>query len=378
MPTLDKAEAALHQQQLWSPLARAGTGVVSSGTSRGQGPLLIVPRSSAELEASVAFARTWVDWTPPISQSVARGLALEVRTMHHGMGEGAPAPGRLRMPWTYTQIAFRQLAQLLGASHRGKRVTSLIIGLGALRPATAWLLENGLDPAAFAVRLIGTNGFRLSPFWRARLEQMWNAQVWDNFSLSEFATPAMQCRECGHHHWLTPPVLHEVLDVVSGEPIDRGIGELTMTGLQPFMQAMPLIRYRTGDLAEIGSRCRLARQQGFSPRGRISHSIFDGNRLLVSGQDVSDAIEGEAGVARHPHPVETLGLVKSRDAGPVKFRLQREGNRVGLDVETRFDPTLFAAEADALTQRIRSKLKCRELDVRAVRPGSLSSAWEKF
>ena len=89
----------------------------------------------------------------------------------------------------------------------------------ALRPITVWLLEQGIDPAKQAVRLIGTNGFRASPIWKRRLAEIWNAEVWDNFSLSEFTTAALECPDCGHHHWLSPPVLHEVLDVVTHRPL---------------------------------------------------------------------------------------------------------------------------------------------------------------
>lgn len=375
LSTLDKPTAAKHQKQLISPLARRATGTVSSGTTTIHGPLLMVPASDAELEASARYAETWHDWTPPVSAAIANGLALEVRTMHHGISDGPPPHGRLRMPWTYTLTAFRQFAQLLKVKHKGKRITSLVIGMGALRPITAWLLENDLDPARFAVRLIGTNGFRASPIWRTRLAEIWNAELWDNFSLSEFPTTSLQCPDCGHHHWLTPPVLHEVLDVVSHAPIDQGLGELTLTGLYPFMQAMPLIRYRTGDLVEVGPRCRAVNARGFRPRGRLSQSELKGNRLLVSGQDVTDVLEAEPGVARHPHPIETLGLVKTRDIGAVKFQLS-SGPK--LEVEARFDPFLFKDEAAALAARVKRALGCKELTVTVVRPGTQTAPWSKF
>ncbi|MBS1151260.1 MAG: hypothetical protein H6Q89_2958 [Myxococcaceae bacterium] len=378
LPTLDKAEAAKHRARLLSPAARSGTGVVSSGTTRAEGPLLLVPTSDAELEASAAFSATWEDWTPTVSHAVARGLALEVRTMLHGVPDGPPAGDRLRMPWTYTPVAFRQFSQLLHDSHRGKRITSLVIGAAALRPLTAWLLEHDVDPSRLKVRMIGTNGFRLSDFWRRWLAAVWRAELWDNFSLSEFSTASLECPDCGHHHWLAPPLLHEVLDLVSQEPLERGLGELTLTGLHPFVQAMPLIRYRTGDLVEIGPRCPRAGARGFKPRGRIRHSLLEGNRLLVSGQDVVEVLDAEGAVARHPHPVETLGLVQTRDLGAVKYRLQREGRAAVLEVELRFDPMVFREEAAALVERIWRRLGCSTLKVRAVRPGSLTAPWSKF
>ena len=351
---------------------------MSSGTTSKKGPLLMVPSSHAEQEAATQFAERWADWTPSVDREVARGLTLEVRTMHHGIPDGSPIPGRLRMPWTYTLTAFRQFAQLLADSHGGKRVTSLVIGGGALRPLSVWLIENGLDPSKFKVRMIGTNGFRITRFWRRWFAEVWNAELWDNFSLSEFSTSALECPDCGHHHWLSPPIIHEVLDAVSHAPIDRGVGELTLTSLHPFVQAMPLIRYRTGDLVEIGPRCSVVGSRGFTPLGRIRHSILSGNRLLVSAHDVLEVLEAESCVARHPHPIETLGLVQTRDIGAVKFHLQQEGRTIALDVELRFDPAVFKDDAAATVGRISVALKCERLKVRPLRPGSLTAPWSKF
>ena len=70
--------------------------------------------------------------------------------------------------------------------------------------------------------------------------------------------------------------------------------------------------------------------------------------------------------------------MKSRDLGPVKFQLQREGKKIGLDVEAKYDPTVFVDEAGALAARISRALDCSELVVRVVRPGTLKKPWAKF
>lgn len=395
LPTIDKAEAAKHFAALTAPGLQHAIGLVSSGTSGSRGPLLFVPSIPAESAATVNFVGQWHDWTPPVPPTVARGVALEVRAMHHGVRQPSATSGRLRIPWTYTQMAFRQFVQVLGRTHNRRHITSLAIGAGALMPLTVWMLEQEIDPAHFQVRLIGTHGFRISPFWRARLAQLWNAELWDNFSLSEFATPAMECPDCGFHHWLSPPLVHEVLDVFSHAPLARGIGELTLTGLVPFVQAMPLIRYRTGDLVEAGPRCRRANDRGFRPRGRVTQALLErgveGDPILVSGQDVQAVLEAESLVARDPHPVERLGLLKSREVGAVKYRLAREKARLLLDVELRFDPRFFVAEARAIQtravgqlRRASARLKALErngkltLEVRTVAPGVLTAPWSKF
>jgi len=392
LPTLDKQTAAKHFSALVVPGILPFAGVVSSGTTLSSGPLLLVPRVREESEAISEYLRTgFRDWTPPVGPGVSAGLALEVRAMHHGVPSGPPPAGRLRMPWTYTRTAFRQFKQLLATKHGGRWITSLVIGAGALMPLTMGLLDEGIDPATFKVRLIGTNGFRVSPFWRDRLQQLWAAELWDNFSLSEFVPHAMQCPACSFHHWVGPPLIQEVLDVSTLAPLKKGVGELTLTGLYPYVQAMPLIRYRTGDLVELGPRCRQVGQVGFRPRGRVSQAILDasveGDPLLVSGQDVQELLEAESAVARHPHPVELLGLVKCNDLGAVKYTLVSARKRIVLTVELRFDPRVFVEEAQRFAARIEASLRklsrrlragAGSLKIRTVPPETLTEPWSKF
>lgn len=376
LPTLDKSTAAKNFAGLVIPGVLPTAGVVSSGTTLSTGPLLLVPRIREESEAISQYLRTeFRDWTPRVGPEVSRGLALEVRAMHHGVPSALPPSGRLRIPWTYTRTAFRQFKQLLGSRHGGQWITSLVIGVGALMPLTVGLLEEGVDPARFKVRLIGTNGFRVSLFWRA--------QLWDNFSLSEFVPHAMECPACGFHHWVGPPLIQEVLDVATQAPLKKGTGELTLTGLYPYVQAMPLIRYRTGDLVELGPRCPRVGQAGFRPRGRISQSILEGSELVVSGQDVQELLEAESAVARHPHPVELLGLVKCHDLGAVKYTLASSRKRIVLTVELRFDPRVFVADAQAFAGRLEASLQKLSrrpfsLEIRCVAPHTLTAPWSKF
>src|SRR5438477_424046 len=91
----------------------------------------------------------------------------------------------------------------------GSRVIAMNIGAGALMALTAWLHERGDDPRRFRVRELSTYGFRLSPHWRAHVEAAWGARVFDNFSLSEVKTPAVECAACGFFHWLEPPLIFD-------------------------------------------------------------------------------------------------------------------------------------------------------------------------
>lgn len=395
LPLLTKAEAIAHQEELTTGRAFPFVGSISSGTMHGEQRPLRVLRTEAELEARLELERA-LSWGEP--RRGRGGLVLEIRAVHHGIPDRMPPDGRIRIPWFYGRNAFRLAEEMLSRPQAdGRRVTAVVVGAGALMPLTAHFLERGVDPARFRVRRIATTGFRLSPHWRKLVQQSWDAEVYDNFSLSEFDTPALECKSCGFNHWLLPTQLAEVLDPFTRAPVSRGTGALVLTGLYPFSQAMPLIRYWTGDLVELGPRCDRAPDRGLLFRGRIGQSLLrrglPGQPLLVSASDVSDFLEGRWEVARHPHPCETLGLVASSDIGAVKFECAMVGrpSHPRVAVELRFDPKVYVAEAEAvgrdlarflLSQSPRLKqLEARgetELEVELRAPGGVAQRWSKY
>lgn len=383
LPFLYKADALAHQRELLSAPG-AFTGVISSGTHHARGPLLQVPRTEEEAAATNAFFAALGPAAP------ARGWTLEVRAAHHGARD--VAPGRLLVSWTYSAQSLRLVEQMLSrAQADGRRVTSLVINAGALMPLTSWFLSRGVAPTRFKLRLIGTTSFRLSPFWKALVEEVWGCRVVDNFSLSELPAPALECDACGFHHWLPPPMVTEVVDPVTKKPKSEGTGVLVVTTLAPFVTRMPLIRYWTGDLVTLGPTCREVGERGFRARGREAQSAWSRRHgLLVASQDVSDFLEGRAEVARHPHPMETLGLIPPGECGAVKFELTQRAREVRVAVELRFDPLIFSAEANALASALTKHLfaaspglkrydgRDGELLVEVCRPGSLQKPFAKL
>jgi hypothetical protein len=381
VPFLTKDEAVKHQAALLAHNAeRAFSGVVSSGTTARARPLRM-PRTVEELEAAERIA------------AVPTGrLVLEVRAVHHGLSHLAPRPNWLRVPWTYSANAFRLVEDLLTQPQPdGRRVTDLLINAGALMPLCVALREKGLDPRSFGLRAISTTSFRLSPHWKQHVERTWRARVWDNYSLSEIPTPALECPDCGFNHWLSPPVVAEVVDLKSRRPLRRGVGALALTTLYPFVQAMPLIRYWTGDLVELGPRCPSAPQPGIRFRGRIGQSLLVGAEVLVAAQDAIDFLEGEPLVARHPHPCETLGLIPESGCGAVKLELSWVKKQPLARVELAFDPRAFPDDAEALGERFGAHLlkqspSLRKLEksgrgvltIELVGPGTLQKAWTKL
>lgn len=83
----------------------------------------------------------------------------------------------------------------------------------------------------------------------ARIEERWNAKVFSTYASTEIATSLCECDQ-GRGGHLHPELLFlEVLDDQGRSVPDGEVGELVATTFG--VEAMPLIRYRTGDCAAI-------------------------------------------------------------------------------------------------------------------------------
>ena len=91
------------------------------------------------------------------------------------------------------------------------------------------------------------------------LEKSWGAKVFSTFGVTELAASLCEC-EAGLGGHLHPELLYlEALDEQGRTVPDGEVGELTATTFG--VEAMPLIRYRTGDFAAIHrAPCRCGRQ----------------------------------------------------------------------------------------------------------------------
>lgn len=91
----------------------------------------------------------------------------------------------------------------------------------------------------------------LDPDLRTAARQAWGIPVLEHYGSTESAfAGAVECPACDGLHWQALDLLPEVVDPLSGDPLPPGRpGELVLTTLQ--REALPLIRYRTGDMAVL-------------------------------------------------------------------------------------------------------------------------------
>ncbi len=346
LPLLDKTLASRHQRALVVGARPPGVGAFSSGTTRGEAYLdpLHVPLTDAEREARA------VDWQPGDGgDDPFPGWTLAVISVHHGLPRSLPGPDELTVPWLHDANALAMLETVLrDPQPDGRRVTAMTIGSGPLKVFTAWLAQRGVDPRAFGVRLIGTASYRLSRHWQALVEARFEAQIFDNYSLSELGTPFTHCSACGWLHQGHPPLVVELLALDANRPVEKGPGRLVFSTLFPFTQVMPLIRYDSGDVGVLGPVCKATKQRGLRVLGRLRHGLVIDGAFALNPVAVREVLEDHPEVAKTLHPMARLGLVPSVDLGPPRWRVHLAKQVAHLDVETRFDPMIYPARARAL------------------------------
>lgn len=107
------------------------------------------------------------------------------------------------------------------------------------------------------LREVRTFGEMLRPDLRALSMQAWGVGLTDIYSAEEVGYIALQCPQAEHYHVQAENLLVEVLDP-QGNPCQPGeVGSVVVTTLHNF--AMPLIRYRLRDFAEVGEACECGR-----------------------------------------------------------------------------------------------------------------------
>jgi phenylacetate-coenzyme A ligase PaaK-like adenylate-forming protein len=174
---------------------------------------------------------------------------------------------------------------------------------------------------------------------RKAVEAVWGCRVFEHYGSTELGLGgAVQCRAFAGLHVREADLLFEVVDPLTGEPVDDGAeGELVATTLT--RRGMPLIRFRTGDLVRMAATpC---------PCGSVLHCL---QRVVGRKDDLVELGEGtvltiaDLNEAVYAHDF-VLGFAAVLDRGPT-------GDCLTLRVDARDDcPSDLVAE---LTRRIRS------------------------
>lgn len=197
-----------------------------------------------------------------------------------------------------------------------------------------------------------------SEAFRLLIEKRWALRAFDSYGLSEMLGPgvAFECEARDGLHVMEDHFLPEVVDPESGRVLPEGSeGELVLTSLTK--EAMPLLRYRTGDRTALSFRpcpCgrTLARIQRV--RGRTD------DMLIVRGVNL------------FPSEVERV-LLRAEGLLPhYNLVLERAGSMDRITIRVEAKPELSAREG--LARQVQKDLKAElglTATVEILPPGAL-------
>lgn len=228
------------------------------------------------------------------------------------------------------------------------------------------MAEMGVAPGDTEVRIILTGAEPHSEGTRLRLQELFGVPVFNSYGLTEMNGPGVgfECEyQTGLHVW-EDAFLLELLHPETLAPVAEGdIGEVVLTTLD--RQAMPMLRYRTRDLARLLS--------GPCPCGRTHRRI---SRILGRSDDMVII----KGCNVFPVQIEQV-LMRFPELGHdylIRLISEEPGDQMRIDVEMR--PEFFTDDwraLDGLCRRL-AEAVCDEVlvtpKVKLVEPGSLPRA----
>jgi phenylacetate-CoA ligase len=160
-------------------------------------------------------------------------------------------------------------------------------------PTAIKMLMTVTTPGEFNLKLIITNSEQSSREERNQISAHFKCPVLDEYSSEELTRIALEMPD-KLYYIREDAVFVEILNPLTGEPVADGEwGEVVATGL--LNEAMPLVRYATGDLAKRPKSPKPAWNGiGWSQLeaigGRIQDSFLKRDRSLIPSAAISDQI----------------------------------------------------------------------------------------
>lgn len=209
----------------------------------------------------------------------------------------------------------------------------------------------GINPEELDINIGCFGAEPWSDSMRKRLEDAFSLKAYDSYGLSEMNGPgvAFECREQDGLHIWADHFFVEVIDE-QGNPVNEGErGELVLTPITK--EAMPLLRYRTGDLTYI--------MEGDCPCGRNHPKM---HRILGRADDMIIV----RGINVFPSQIEHI-LMQVPEAGDsYQVVITRDGTMDKMKVRVEMKDELFSGELEDF-KHIQSKIQkelMKELGIR--------------
>jgi len=226
------------------------------------------------------------------------------------------------------------------------------------------LEERGVDPKNdLDLRIFYLGAEPYSEETRDKIEKIYGVDAFNSYGLSEMNGPgvAFECkRKDGMHVWEDNFIL-EIIDPLTGENLPDGEeGELVLSTIN--REAMPIIRYRTGDITYVyPEKCRCGRTH--RRISRIKGRVDD--MFIIRGVNVFPS-EVERIIMNFPEVARNYQIILERESS-------LEVMRVKVEIKKRFfDGSI--EHLRSLQERIKNKIKSELMvtpKVELIEPGTL-------
>ena len=339
IPFTSKNDLRAHSREMLTvPLSEIIRIHASSGTT-GQATVIYYTRTDIEL------------WADLVARSMYMTGLRQDDVFQNMMGYGLFTGG---LGFHYGSECLGALTIPAGAGNSQRQVQLMQqFGTTAVHiiPSYALFLLNtfaamGVDPRELPLRLAYIGAEPYSSGTRQRIEEAYGVKTYNCYGLSELNGPgvAFECPEQNGSHVWEDSFLVEVLDPDTLEPVPPGVvGELVFTNLT--RQGMPLLRYRSRDLASYDDRpC---------PCGRHSRRI---SRI----QGRSDDMIIIKGVNIFPIQIDRILMAIPEVASNYLVELTQEGVNDTMVVKVEIKQDFFQEELaflKNLQKRITNALK---------------------
>jgi len=217
-------------------------------------------------------------------------------------------------------------------------VASYMIRLGQVAD------EIGIDPKKLNVRngLFGAEMFTKG--LKERIQETWEMDVHDIYGLTEMCGPGVST-DCDAHdglHLWEDHFLVEILDPVTLEPVGvEEEGEMVLTTLTK--EGMPLLRYRTRDIAKLYDQevCECGRTH-------VRHTPIKGrsdDMLIIRGTNI------------YPGQIESALMKHDDVGGNWRMVLTTEDDIDQLTVQVETKTMMNPSQTDELTQQLQKEIR---------------------
>jgi len=354
--TKDDLRAAYPQGMFAVPLDQVARLHASSGTT---GRQVLVPYTAADLAVwTAAMIRCLVMFGVRPSDVIQNAYGYGLFTGGLGFHDGAAALRATVIP-------------VSGGNTERQIVVARDFGSTVLCCTPSFFLhladradEMGIDLRGLRLRIGVFGAEPWSEGLRGRIEQAAAIEAFDIYGLAEIVGPGVAA-ECPAHsglHVLEDLFYPEIIDPASGQRLPDGQeGELVLTTL--CKEAMPMLRYRTGDVTAICTEpCPCGRT--LRRIRRVSHRSDD--LFIVRGVNV------------YPSQIEAALLEVKETLPHYQIVLSQRDGQEHVEVQIEVGPEMFSDRIsvlqslqDRLTRAIRQGIGVH-VDVRLVEPRSIA------